>query len=812
MSRATFLNSTSPVGVFDAEGRNIYLQQNSEQTILSVFWRCGKLGAAVFSTETIEVKLLNDIADTGPDFSVCCHLIRNIQPTSVISCNTLSASFLDLLKKRTANCETTDSTDLNSTKIPLNLLANKHFQFERCKARVLGMNVEGKMTDLHEDSRTNFLQSILNFNCRMMISALGALLYFADSYVSKVLMQIPSQHVASIQTVSLDSLVWIDEETYNALEIFSSNSHSTVYRMANMNSKDGFSIHALFNRCWSPISSRYMRILLSHPTKDIDELMLRHEVIEFFLKNENQIILKNLQECLKNVCNSSAIIARIVGTQATPSQWKSFYKTIHNVITINEICRSRSEIKFFKSFCDTMDQRLYHIAETIDSVIDFEQSLALNKFKVKVGAFPDLDEIRKSFEDIPSIMEEVATVELANLPENIKSCMLVYLPEMGYLLGIPLADNNLTEGNLAIPDVDYKFTLAGMAHFKTAICEEMDRQLGDSQLILLKHETEIMYQISKLVRESLPAITKIFEKIRQLDCLIALSDVAREFELVKPTLTTDRVINIKQGRHILQQLCVNTFVANDFVSSPEESLIKVFTGPNSSGKSVYLKQVALIVYLAHIGSFVPAEVATISIMDYLHARIHTVESISTAMSSFMLDLRQMYSCLKYSSPNSLIVIDEFGKGTADIDGLALLAASVLHFLQRDARCPHVVVSTHFHRLITFLPTSDLIKPQTLEFILQNEEITYLYAVKDGAVQSSFAHLAAINAGISKHIVQRSNEILSIEKNGGSVRRKTENQRTKLMKKREECLQNIMKSHLQTDDDLREIIGLLNGCR
>jgi DNA mismatch repair protein MSH5 len=220
------------------------------------------------------------------------------------------------------------------------------------------------------------------------------------------------------------------------------------------------------------------------------------------------------------------------------------------------------------------------------------------------------------------------------------------------------------------------------------------------------------------------------------------------------------VIDVKNGRHPLQELCVDSFVPNDTSLNMENGIVHILTGssvmkcclscqlyfhkpwyifsvigPNASGKSVYLKQVALISYLAHIGSFVPAERATVCLLDHIHSRIQTVESVATQMSSFVLDLKQVrlrfYSVgrdrtswpsthslmfqmslsLYNSTPNSLVVIDEFGKGTTEIDGLSLLTASLTSFINRGENCPFIIVSTHFRKLPTLLPDSPLVKHQ-----------------------------------------------------------------------------------------------------
>ncbi|KAJ4450533.1 hypothetical protein ANN_01960 [Periplaneta americana] len=241
---------------------------------------------------------------------------------------------------------------------------------------------------------------------------------------------------------------------------------------------------------------------------------------------------------------------------------------------------------------------------------------------------------------------------------------------------------------------------------KLGVDEHLDRQLddvvGDTIVEISNHESRILLGLVQYIQERISPMQKIIKMASELDCLIALAMVAKENNYTRPTLMEEQVLDITGGRHPLQELCVDSYVPNDILSGDQQSLVKIITGPNASGKSVYLKQVALIAYLAHIGSFVPAESARIGILNHIHTRIQTVESVATNMSAFVVDLKQMLLSLCCSSPRSLIIVDEFGKGTTEIDGLALLTSCLNHFLSRGDKCPHVFASTHFHDVASFL--------------------------------------------------------------------------------------------------------------
>lgn len=191
----------------------------------------------------------------------------------------------------------------------------------------------------------------------------------------------------------------------------------------------------------------------------------------------------------------------------------------------------------------------------------------------------------------------------------------------------------------------------------------MDLLLGDTQCEIIDHETKIMHKLQNVILEASNVLLNIMDYSAELDCLISLSLIARELNYTRPKITRDGIICITKGRHPLQEFCVSSFVPNNIMNGGKYGKIKLLTGPNASGKSIYLKQVALIVYLAHIGSFVPAESASITLIDHIFTRIHTVESVSIGLSTFMIDINQMSDALRYATSNSLVIIDEFGKGT-----------------------------------------------------------------------------------------------------------------------------------------------------
>ncbi|CAH0405561.1 unnamed protein product [Chilo suppressalis] len=242
-----------------------------------------------------------------------------------------------------------------------------------------------------------------------------------------------------------------------------------------------------------------------------------------------------------------------------------------------------------------------------------------------------------------------------------------------------------------------------------------------------------------------------------------MSKVSKEFGFVRPTLVREKVLNIKQGRHPLAAATCDSFVPNDTNSSLESGYVKILTGANSSGKSVYMKQIGLIVYLAHIGSFVPAERATIGVISHIYSRIHSTECVATHMSAFLIDLRQMALALQESTPDSLIIIDEFGKGTSEVDGLSLLAACLNTFLFRGEECPHLFLSTHFLDVPKFIVNTPIVRFMRFDHTLQDGEPVFLFRLVEGSADCSFGHQVAEASGVAPNVVQRARQVLEAMK-------------------------------------------------
>jgi DNA mismatch repair protein MSH5 len=388
--------------------------------------------------------------------------------------------------------------------------------------------------------------------------------------------------------------------------------------------------------------------------------------------------------------------------------------------------------------------------------VDFEESNIQNRFVVKPGVDSDLDEKKHTYNGLPDLMTRVASMELTKLDNEVEECQVIYVPQLGYLLRFKRTSWMKKEEDFQLNDMTFVFLSDGYVHYKTQATNELSHLLGDTQCEIHDHETAIMHKLQSVIVQHSHALVTVVEYAAELDCLLSLAQLAKEYNYCRPELTSENVIYIKNGRHPLQELCVTAFIPNDTCIDLSNGRMKILTGANASGKSVYLTQVGLIVYLAHIGSFVPAEVAKIGLLHGIFTRIQTRESVSVQQSAFLIDVNQVSTAVQCATSNSLILLDEFGKGTATVDGLSLLTSVLRHWLRKGEECPNVLVSTHFHSIIkqSLLPNTRLIEYLTMDTLNDQGELVFLYQLVKGTSDTSHAFHIASTVGLPASCINR----------------------------------------------------------
>ena len=374
------------------------------------------------------------------------------------------------------------------------------------------------------------------------------------------------------------------------------------------------------------------------------------------------------------------------------------------------------------------------VPEGVRSGDEFELDVA----ETETCAVCDLNDLKHHYDGMATLLDNLAKEEATQLFMRRKDfeeldLKVIYYQQFGYLLS--LASNNPTiESTLAFrgspgqPDemeeMGYRFEFdskEGSSNgetryfFRNRGTDHMDSTFGNIFGAILDMEKEMYDDMQKDVLAHKDLLFSLSGLAAQLDCLVALAMAAENLKLCRPVISEHGETVIHKGRHILQEMCVDTFIPNDTECHANAGLIKVVTGPNFSGKSVYIKQVALITLMAHIGSFVPADAATIALTDRIFTAITNIDSINIAQSTFAQDLAHVAAMLRHATDRSLLLIDEFGNGTNSQDGIALLVGVISDLLNRNLECPKTFVTTHFIEALDLLPKSQLLHFQAMEF-------------------------------------------------------------------------------------------------
>nr|XP_058933460.1 mutS protein homolog 5 isoform X12 [Kogia breviceps] len=767
----------SPAPVPDPREAEEEEEEEPAEIHLCVLWSSGYLGIAYYDTSDSTIYFMPDAPD-HESLKLLQRVLDEIDPRSVVTSAKQDENMTRFLGKLA-------SQEHREPKRPeIIFLPSVDFGLEISKQRLLSGNYSFIPDSMTATEKILFLSSIIPFDCLLTVRALGGLLKFMGR--RRIGVELEDYNVSipilGFKKFVLTHLVSIDQDTYSVLQIFKSEPHPSVYKVAS-GLKEGLSLFGILNRCRCKWGEKLLRLWFTRPTQDLGELNSRLDVIQFFLLPQNLDMAQMLHRLLCHIKNVPLILKRMKLTHTKVSDWQVLYKTVYSALGLRDACRSLPQsIQLFRDIAQEFSDDLHHIASLIGKVVDFEGSLAENRFTVLPNIDPEIDEKKRRLTGLPSFLTEVARKELENLDPRIPSCSVIYIPLIGFLLCIPRLPSMVETNDFEIEGLDFMFLSEEKLHYRSARTKELDALLGDLHCDIRDQETLLMYQLQCQVLARAAVLTRVLDLASRLDVLLALASAARDYGYSRPRYSPRLLgVRIQNGRHPLMELCARTFVPNSTECGGYKGRVKVITGPNSSGKSIYLKQVGLITFMALVGSFVPAEEAEIGAVDAIFTRIHSCESISLGLSTFMIDLNQQVAkAVNNATERSLVLIDEFGKGTNTVDGLALLAAVIRHWLALGPMCPHIFVATNFLSLIQ------------LQLLPQGPLVQYL--VCEGVANASHASHTAAQAGLPEKLVTRGKEVSDLICSGKPIKPVKE----LLKEKRMENCQTLVDKFLKLD--------------
>ncbi len=725
------------------------------------------MGVAWLSEETVHVTEI----PLEEDFQLLGQLIAVNKPRFILACKGTDAALLAALAKPVEQGES--PTDVQ-------VLKKTEFADETARQRLLSVVVEGVPAELHAAAdRELWVASIIDLAKLQMVRAAGALVGHAA--VQELLTTATPLRLVEI---SAAGLVRMDGDAFQSLQIFGTEFHPSAAGVGG--AKEGFSLFARMNRARSVTGRRLLRQWFLRPINDTRILNDRLDHVEKLRDPRHAGAVKQIHALMSSVKDARRICAKIASLQATSSDWIGLRSTLAAILDLRDLTRPMSAESGLRVLMALQAnaglQQLGKLLQLMDAVLDLDQSRSSKRLTVRAGVDPTLDELKHTYQGLGDLLTKVASAQINALPAHVQidSLSTCYLPQIGYAVVVPRQPRVPIAAQIAAVQghLQYQFDTEAYIYFKSSITKGLDEELGDIHSRIVDRENLCIRELQVHVLDMAETMRHFQDMLAELDCMLSLALSATELRMERPRLTDDAgVLHITAGRHPLQELSVQTFVPNDTAISPGHTT-QLITGPNASGKSVYIKQVALVAYLAHIGSFVPAESAVISMLDGIYARIQTRESAGVGKSSFLLDLTQVSTMLRHATPRSLCLLDEFGKGTDPADGAGLLGATLEQLVATRAIC---LATTHFAELLTpgVLRNSSDMTRLAMSFLVRpdlNSEdgIVLLFKLRpdddEGTVRSSFGAFCARTAGIPAAVVARAAQVQTHMARGTTIGR------------------------------------------
>lgn len=572
-------------------------------------------------------------------------------------------------------------------------------------------------------------------NLPLGVVAAGAILQYLDLTQHKQV-----QHINNLSRIEEDHYVWLDRFTIRNLELF-----NTLYEGAK-------SLHQVIDRTISPMGSRLLRRWIALPLKETGPISDRLNVVENLLRDEN--LRESLQEHLRLIGDLERLISKVAVGRINPRETLQVRNALQAIVPIRQACQSSDEptLKRFAEQLNPCDT----IRERIQRELSEDPPVQVSRGKVIAkGVSADLDELRElafSGKDYLAGMQKRLSEQY-----GITSLKISFNNVFGYYIEVRNTHKEkVPEGWIR------KQTLVGAERYITEELKEYESKILGAEEKILELETRLFNELVYALSEYIAAIQLNAGILARIDCLLSFATCAMEYGYNRPVVNEDTILDIRQGRHpvIERQLPPGeSYIANDVYLDQEEQQVIIITGPNMAGKSALLRQTALIVLLAQMGSYVPAESAVIGVVDKIFTRVGASDNITLGESTFMVEMNEAASILNNVSNRSLILLDELGRGTSTYDGISI-AWSIVEYLHEHPRAKaKTLFATHYHELNEMENTFKRVKNYNVSIKELGNKIIFLRKLVRGGSNHSFGIHVASMAGMPRSVVVRADEIL-----------------------------------------------------
>ena len=575
------------------------------------------------------------------------------------------------------------------------------------------------------------------------IIASGAILYYlSETQHNKV------QHITAIQRIAEDAYVWMDRFTIRNLELYHSYNPNAV------------TLLDVIDKTLSPMGGRLLKRWLALPLKDANKIRSRHQVVSYL--KENQEVLKNIQYQIKQISDLERLISKIAAGKVSPREVVYLKESLDAIIPIKNLALESPQeaVKVIGDSLHSCDL----LREKIKTVLNQDAPVAVAKGNaIAKGINAELDELRAISTSGKEFLEGIEKRESERT--GISSLKISFNNVFGYYIEV-----RNTHKEKVPTEWIRKQTLVNAERYITEELKEYETKILGAEEKIHKIEVELFEQLVNWIATYIKPVQMNANLVAQLDCLCSFTQLAIENKYICPELDETFELEIKNGRHpvIEKQLPVGVpYIANDVFLDRETQQLIMITGPNMSGKSAILRQTALIVLLAQMGSFVPADSVRMGIIDKIFTRVGASDNISMGESTFMVEMNETASILNNISDRSLVLLDEIGRGTSTYDGISI-AWAIAEFLHEHPSQPKTLFATHYHELNEM--SESLPRIQNYNVSVKELKDTVLFIrklVKGGSAHSFGIHVAKM-AGMPQIVILKAQKLLKkLEKDHSS---------------------------------------------
>ena len=548
-----------------------------------------------------------------------------------------------------------------------------------------------------------------------------------------------TKHILSISRIEEESYVWMDRFTIRNLELFHSPNENAI------------TLINVLDQTKSAMGARMLRRWLALPLKDINLISERHQIVEQLIENEE--ISEVLEMEISAIGDLERLISKVATLRINPKECSRLKDALQSLKPIKDAC-SKSKNKALNKISNRID-----ICDAIRAKIESELSdnppILLHKGNIiREGVDSELDELRDIQNSGKNYLDKMLEREIE--ATGISSLKISFNNVFGYYLEVR---NRFKD---QVPEQWIrKQTLVSAERYITEELKEYEHKILSAEDRISAIENKIYTELVQSISSHIESIQLNAYLVSQLDCLLSFSLIAKRNDYVKPVVNGGSELIIKKGRHpvIEKQLPIgDPYIPNDVTLDREKQQIMMITGPNMSGKSALLRQTALIVLMAQIGGFVPAKSAEIGLVDKIFSRVGASDNISMGESTFMVEMNETASILNNLSDNSLILLDEIGRGTSTYDGVSI-AWSIAEYLHEHSTKSKTLFATHYHELNEMTEQFDRIRNYNVSVKESGKNIIFIRTLKEGGSEHSFGIHVAKMAGMPKRIIRKAEKIL-----------------------------------------------------